>query len=190
MFIRNMFIPMAIIFIIFLSLMVSVSPALADESAPEGIIVAMGDSLTEGYGVSEEEAYPALLQGMLSDKGYRFTVINSGVSGETSSGALSRIRWVLRLKPDIVMFEEQLPADVLQEASQRSLDSDVFIVIGSTLTVYPAALMPQYAVRSGASLAIINLSSTPLDHLATVVINARAGEIMTAVVERVKASPG
>lgn len=65
----------------------------------------MGDSLTEGYGVSEEEAYPALLQKKLYENGYRFTVINSGVSGETSSGALSRIRWVLRLKPDIVILE-------------------------------------------------------------------------------------
>jgi NAD-dependent deacetylase len=90
------------------------------------------------------------------------------------------------LKPDIVMFEEQLPADVLQEAGRHALDSDVFIVIGSTLTVYPAALMPQYAVRSGASLAIINFTGTPLDHLASVVINARAGETMTGIIQKVK----
>ena len=92
------------------------------------------------------------------------------------------------LKPDIVMFEEQLPVDVLQEASQSALESDVFIVIGSTLTVYPAALMPQYAVRSGASLAIINLTSTPMDHLASVVIHAKAGETVAAIVGRVKVS--
>jgi len=94
------------------------------------------------------------------------------------------------LKPDIVMFEEQLPVDVLQEAGRHALAADVFIVIGSTLTVYPAALMPQYAVRSGAELVIINLSNTPMDHQASVVIHAKAGETMTTVVEKVKVSLG
>ena len=56
------------------------------------------------------------------------------------------------LKPDIVMFEEQLSADVLQEASRRAMAADLFIVIGSTLVVYPAAYMPLYAVRAGARL--------------------------------------
>jgi NAD-dependent deacetylase len=91
------------------------------------------------------------------------------------------------LKPDIVMFEEQLPVDVLEEASHRALAADLFIVIGSTLTVYPAAYMPIYAVRSGAKLVIINLSGTPLDHQATVNIQAKAGETMAAIVGRVKA---
>ena len=90
------------------------------------------------------------------------------------------------LKPDIVMFEEQLPADVLQEASRRSMAADLFIVIGSTLVVYPAAYMPMYAVRAGAKLVIINLSSTPLDHQAAVVIRAKAGETMETVIKRLK----
>jgi len=91
------------------------------------------------------------------------------------------------LKPDIVMFEEQLPADVLEKASHRSLAADLIIVIGSTLTVYPAALIPQYAVRSGAKLVIINLSSTPMDNQATVNIREKAGDTMAAIVEKVKA---
>lgn len=90
------------------------------------------------------------------------------------------------LKPDIVMFEEQLPVDVLEEASHRSLAADLFIVIGSTLTVYPAAYIPMYAVRSGAKLVIINLSGTPLDRQAKVVINEKAGETMAAIVRKVK----
>jgi NAD-dependent deacetylase len=94
------------------------------------------------------------------------------------------------LKPDIVMFEEQLPVDVLQEASRRALAADDCVVIGSTLTVYPAALMPQYAVRSGAKLAIINLTDTPLDHEASVVIHARAGETMAVVIQKVKEISG
>lgn len=70
----------------------------------EGIIVAVGDSLTEGLGVAEESAYPALLEQELSTLGYRYQVINAGISGETSSGTLSRITWVLNLKPDIVIL--------------------------------------------------------------------------------------
>jgi len=70
----------------------------------EGTIVAVGDSLTEGLGVDEEFAYPAVLEEKLQDQGYRYRVINAGISGETSSGTLSRIKWVLTLKPDIVIL--------------------------------------------------------------------------------------
>jgi len=69
-----------------------------------GTILAIGDSLTEGQGVEEEFAYPAQLQQKLIDSGYDYRVINAGVSGETSSGALSRIKWALSLKPDIVIL--------------------------------------------------------------------------------------
>ena len=69
-----------------------------------GTILAIGDSLTEGLGVEEEFAYPAQLQQKLIDSGYDYRVINAGVSGETSSGALSRIKWALTLQPDIVIL--------------------------------------------------------------------------------------
>jgi acyl-CoA thioesterase-1 len=69
-------------------------------------IVAVGDSLTAGLGVDESEAYPAQLQKKLADDGYYFNVVNAGVSGETSSGTLSRIEWVISaLKPDIIILE-------------------------------------------------------------------------------------
>jgi acyl-CoA thioesterase-1 len=72
----------------------------------EGTIVAFGDSLTAGYRLDESEAYPALLQGMLVSAGKPWRVVNAGVSGETSSGALSRVEWVLKsLHPDIVILE-------------------------------------------------------------------------------------
>ncbi len=90
------------------------------------------------------------------------------------------------LKPDAVFFGEALPVDVLREATRRSSNCDLFVVIGSTLVVYPAASMPEYAVNSGAKLVIINLSYTPMDHQAAVVIKAKAGEVMSKVVQRVK----
>jgi acyl-CoA thioesterase-1 len=80
-------------------------PSAPPEIQSTGTIVAMGDSLTEGLGVPEEKAYPALLQKALRDKGYGYRVVNAGISGETSSGARSRIGWVLRMKPDIVILE-------------------------------------------------------------------------------------
>lgn len=70
-----------------------------------GVIVAFGDSLTAGAGVAENEAYPAQLERKLNADGHHYKVINAGVSGETSSGALSRIKWVLTMKPDIVILE-------------------------------------------------------------------------------------
>ena len=90
------------------------------------------------------------------------------------------------LKPDAVFFGESLPQKVLGEATRRSSNCDLFIVIGSTLVVYPAAYMPSYAASSGAKLVIINLSETPMDHQATVVIRGKAGEIMSKVLPRVK----
>ena len=90
------------------------------------------------------------------------------------------------LKPDIVLFGETLPEKVLEEATRRSSHADLFMVIGSTLIVYPAAYMPVYAVDSGAKLVIINLSSTPMDKQATVLIKAKAGETMSEVMQRVK----
>ena len=89
------------------------------------------------------------------------------------------------LKPDAVFFGEQLPEVVVKEATSRSYGCDLFIVIGSTLVVYPAAFMPVYAVNAGAKLVIINLSSTPMDHQAAVLIRAKAGETMSGIVRRV-----
>ncbi|MHC1743105.1 MAG: arylesterase [Syntrophobacteraceae bacterium] len=71
----------------------------------EGAIVAFGNSLTEGYTLPEADAYPAQLERKLRAEGYRYRVVNAGINGETSSGALSRVKWILRMKPDIVILE-------------------------------------------------------------------------------------
>jgi len=74
-------------------------------TATEGTIIAVGDSLTAGYGVAEDQAYPAKLEAKLRQNGYTYRVINAGVSGETSSGTLARIDWIAGKKPDIVILE-------------------------------------------------------------------------------------
>lgn len=74
--------------------------------AHQGTIVALGDSLTAGFGVPEDQAYPARLARKLEADGHHFDVINAGISGETSSDLRERFQWVLSsLKPDIVILE-------------------------------------------------------------------------------------
>lgn len=68
-------------------------------------IVAFGDSLTAGLGVSPEESYPFQLQQWLDEAGYRYRVINAGVNGDTTAGGLRRVSWVLSSKPSIVILE-------------------------------------------------------------------------------------
>ncbi len=67
-------------------------------------IVALGDSLTEGYGLRKEEAYPALLQERLAKTYPQVKVINAGISGSTSASAESRLKWQLKNKPQILFL--------------------------------------------------------------------------------------
>ena len=74
------------------------------QGAPTKILV-LGDSLTAGYGLSPEEAFPAQLQRKLSRVGRQVQVLNRGVSGDTSAGGRARLNWVLGDKPDAVIIE-------------------------------------------------------------------------------------
>lgn len=68
-------------------------------------ILALGDSLTAGYGLSDSESYPVKLQAALRERGIDAEVINGGVSGDTSAGGLARLDWALADDPDIVIVE-------------------------------------------------------------------------------------
>jgi acyl-CoA thioesterase-1 len=70
----------------------------------ERVIVCLGDSLTEGYGLAPERAYPSLVERMLRESGHPVRVVNAGISGSTSASAVSRLRWQLRGRPDIVVI--------------------------------------------------------------------------------------
>jgi acyl-CoA thioesterase-1 len=76
-----------------------------DRKATRRTIVAVGDSLTRGFGVAEDRSYPALLERKLRDSGYEYSVINEGINGEKSGEALARIGRILSLKPDIVILQ-------------------------------------------------------------------------------------
>lgn len=76
----------------------------AEQQAPLTIL-ALGDSLTEGLGVDNDANYPAQLEARLKEMGYKdVKVINSGLSGETSTGLVNRLDWVLQTKPDITIL--------------------------------------------------------------------------------------
>src|SRR4030043_379704 len=92
------------------------------------------------------------------------------------------------LQPDAVFFGEALPQDTLRGAIRRAQNCDLFIIIGSTLVIYPAAYIPTYATEAGAKLAIVNLTPTPFDHHAAVVTRGKAGEIMSRVMGKVRLS--
>ena len=73
------------------------------EARGDGVVVALGDSLTAGFGVAADEAFPARLEARLRDEGYAYRVVNAGVSGDTTAGGLRRVDWVLRASPEVVI---------------------------------------------------------------------------------------
>ena len=81
-----------------------------------------------------------------------------------------------------------MPKAAVDEAERRAWASDLFVMLGSSLVVYPAASVPRHAKRAGATtLAIVNLEPTPLDREADLVIRAEAGAVMAAELDEVRA---
>jgi acyl-CoA thioesterase-1 len=75
------------------------------QNNPQKTILFFGDSLTAGYGLTVEQAFPALIEQDLKQKGKNVKVINAGLSGETSAGGLTRIDWVLRQPIEVFVLE-------------------------------------------------------------------------------------
>ncbi len=90
------------------------------------------------------------------------------------------------LKPDTISFGQAMPVEAVQRATVYSQNCDFFMVVGSTLLVQPAALMPRYAKESGAFLVIVNLSETPYDNICDLLINDKAGTVLPRIVQEVK----
>lgn len=132
------------------SLLIAISCALAAVAPPahaQGLpvkLAILGDSLTAGYGVRPDEAVPARLETALRKQGRNVTVINHGVSGDTSAGGLERVDWMLGDKPDIVLVE--LGAnDALRAldpaATEMNLDAIVERLKAAGVTVWLAGML-------------------------------------------------
>jgi len=89
------------------------------------------------------------------------------------------------LKPDTISFGQSLREKDLNQAMTASKNCDVFLAVGSTLIVQPAALMPDIALKHDAFLAIINLSETPYDKSCNLLINEKAGEILPKLIQQI-----
>ena len=75
------------------------------DEAPRKTIVVLGDSLAAGLGLDRDQAFPALLQKKIAAAGLNYTVVNAGVSGDTSADGLSHIDWLLKRKIDLLILE-------------------------------------------------------------------------------------
>lgn len=86
-----------------------------------------------------------------------------------------------RLKPTTILFGEPLPQKALDEAVIAAKNCDVFLVLGSSLVVYPAAQLPVIAKENNAKLAIINIDPTHLDNIADIVIHDNASRVLSKI---------
>ncbi len=112
----------------------AVATAAAGDRQP--VILFLGTSLTAGYGLADDQAYPALIQQRLDSVGLGYRVVNAGVSGETSAGGLRRIGWLLR-EPVAVLVLELGANDGLRGQSVAAMRANLQAIIDSTRAVHP-----------------------------------------------------
>ncbi len=91
-----------------------------------------------------------------------------------------------KLRPAVVFFGEALNPEILRLAFEEAENCDLFLAVGSSLVVYPAADIPRIAKQRGGTLALINKQKTPLDVMADYVINDEAGKILPQIVKSLK----
>jgi acyl-CoA thioesterase I len=109
-------------------------------TAVEPVIMFVGTSLTAGLGVEPDQAYPARIQQKLDSAGLHYHVVNAGVSGETSSGALHRVDWLLR-EPVAVLVLETGANDGLRGQDPDSIRANIQAFIDRVHVVQPATQM-------------------------------------------------
>ena len=106
--------------------------------AAERVILFVGTSLTAGYGIGADRAYPAVLQAKIDSAGLPFRVTNAGISGETSAGGLRRIDWALQQPVDVLVLE--LGAnDGLRGLDPGQLERNLEAIIERTRATHPDA---------------------------------------------------
>lgn len=137
-------------------------------------ILFLGDSITAGYGLDQSQAFPAIIQQRINSAKLNYTVVNAGLSGETSSGGLRRVNWLLRSKVDILVLElgandglRGIDLAVTRSNLQQIIDrtrqanSDVIIVVagmqvppnlGQTYTDQFRQIFPELAKKNNAKL--------------------------------------
>lgn len=121
------------LFCLFLVLSLLSVPA----AEPKRILV-LGDSIAAGYGLDQEEAFPALINERIQQAGLHYTVVNAGVSGDTTAGGLRRIGWLLRQPVEILILELG-GNDGLRGISPEETEKNLNGIIDKVREKYPAA---------------------------------------------------
>ncbi len=134
--------------------MIALSIILLSSTSYSKTLVIIGDSLTEGYGVAKESAFPALLEKKIQTVNPEWKVVNSGVSGSTSASAVSRVKWILKTKPDMVMLA--LGANdglrgVRVEATKKNLDEALKLLKDNNIPIILGGMYvpPNYGKKYG-----------------------------------------
>ncbi len=99
-------------------------------------ILVLGNSITAGFGLPEEQAFPALLQAHVNEAGYAYEIVNAGLSGETTAGGRRRIEWLLRQDADIMIIELG-GNDGLRGTEPESMKENLLAIIASARTSNP-----------------------------------------------------
>lgn len=109
-------------------------------------VVFLGTSLTAGFGIDPEQAYPALIQKKIDSAGLEYRVVNAGVSGETSAGARRRIEWLLR-QPAAVLVVETGANDGLRGLPPDSLRANIQAIMDRAKALRPAPQLMLVGMR-------------------------------------------
>lgn len=111
-------------------------PTNAAPPSPARIVI-LGDSITAGYGLDPSEAYPALLQGKITAAGLPYTVVNAGVSGDTTAGGLRRLDWTLS-RPTAVLIVALGGNDGLRGISPKQTEENLTGILQRARAKFPA----------------------------------------------------
>lgn len=113
------------------------------------VVACFGDSLTAGYGVDAGLSYPDFLQKAIDRKGYRYRVANLGISGDTTSGGLSRIQTAIALKPAVTILElggndglRGVPLTATRDNLEKMIQA--LLAAGSKVVIAGMTLPPNY----------------------------------------------
>jgi acyl-CoA thioesterase-1 len=116
---------------------------------PRPVVACFGDSLTAGYGVETGLSYPDFLQKLIDGKGYKYRVANLGISGDTTSGGLSRIQTAIALKPAITILElggndglRGVPLTATRDNMEKMIQA--LLAAGSKVVIAGMTLPPNY----------------------------------------------
>ena len=126
----------------------SLTPALPHPSQPGPAmrhpdlptVLFLGDSITAGRGLPSDQAFPAIVESELTARGLPIRVVNAGISGDTTSGGMSRLDWILGQEPDVVVVE--LGAnDGLRGLPLHLIESNIRRIVRETLDAGPAVIL-------------------------------------------------